>query len=104
MSYVKIFFGFRASPWGLTSGKDFMVIRPVGPEIFARCQKAVKKGRYHQPLRHCVLVFGHEKFRCTLSVLMLDTLMMFIPKIAFNVFEKLSKTVQVGYFFDYQDF
>ena len=33
MSYVKIFFGFRASPWGLTSGKNFMVIRPAVPEI-----------------------------------------------------------------------
>ena len=103
MSYV-IFFGLRDSLWYFTSGKDFMVIRPVGPEIFARCQKAVKKGRYHQPLRHCVLVFGHKEFIYTLSVLMLDTLMMFIPKIAFDVFEKLSKTVQVGYFFDYQDF
>ena len=33
MSYVKNFFGFRASPWGLTSGKNFMVIRPAVPEI-----------------------------------------------------------------------
>ena len=33
MSYVKFFFGFRASPWGLTSGKNFMVIRPAVPEI-----------------------------------------------------------------------
>ena len=27
------FFGFRASPRGLTSGKNFMVIRPAVPEI-----------------------------------------------------------------------
>ena len=33
MSYVNNFFGFRASPWGLTSGKNFMVIRPAVPEI-----------------------------------------------------------------------
>ena len=33
MSYVKKFFGFRASPCGLTSGKNFMVIRPAVPEI-----------------------------------------------------------------------
>ena len=33
MSYVKNFFGFGASPWGLTSGKNFMVIRPAVPEI-----------------------------------------------------------------------
>ena len=33
MSYVKNFFGFRASPWGLTSGKNFMVIRPAVPVI-----------------------------------------------------------------------
>ena len=33
MSYVKKIFGFRASPWGLTSGKNFMVIRPAVPEI-----------------------------------------------------------------------
>ena len=32
-SYVKKFFGFRASLLSLTSGKNFMVIRPVVSEI-----------------------------------------------------------------------
>ena len=32
MSYVN-FFGFRASLWYLTSGKNFMVIRPAVPDI-----------------------------------------------------------------------
>ena len=30
----QIFFRFRASPWYLTFGKNFMVIRPADPEIF----------------------------------------------------------------------
>ena len=33
MSYVKNDFGFRAFLWYLASGKNFMVIRPVVPEI-----------------------------------------------------------------------
>ena len=35
MSYVNNFYGFCASLWYLTSGKDFMVIRPAVPEVLA---------------------------------------------------------------------
>ena len=70
MSYVKNFFGFRASPWGLTSGKNFMVIRPSVPEILGGvvpllgCQKqqmllTVKK--FKQKVR-ALLFEGTAKF------------------------------------------
>ena len=36
MSFVKNYFGFRASLWYLTPGKNFMVIRPAVPVILGK--------------------------------------------------------------------